>query len=96
MIGVTGRYVQGIGAAALIARFSLPLAVLLLVATFGVRRVIHRANAAQAGAFDDHVPTYRRAGYYTGLATVPLPSKEFEFSAWPSGSSVAIARRGRR
>lgn len=57
VIGVTTRYLQGIGAAALIARFSPPLAVLLLVATFSVRRVIHRANVAQAATFDDHVPT---------------------------------------
>jgi ATP-binding cassette subfamily B protein len=88
VIGVTSRYLQGIGAAALIARFSLPLAFLLLVTTFGVRRVIHRANVAQAGAFDDHVPTYRRAGYYTGLATVPLPAKEvrvFGLAEWILG-----------
>lgn len=41
VIGLMARLVLGLGAALLIARFSVPLSVLLLVATFVLRRVSH-------------------------------------------------------
>ena len=88
LIGVVARYLQSIGAAVLVARFSVLLAVLLLAATVVVRRLLHRATKAQAVAFDEFVPTYRRAGYYTGLAVVPGPAKEvrvFGLAEWILG-----------
>jgi ATP-binding cassette, subfamily B, bacterial len=76
VIGVAGRYVQAVGAAVLVARFSVLLAVLLLSATLAVRRLAHAANVTQARAFEGSVPTYRRAGSYTGLAVTPGAAKE--------------------
>ena len=85
VIGVGMRYLQTIGAALLVARYSVALAALLLGATVALRRLIHRAQYVQARAFDEFVPTYRRAGYYTGLAVVPAPAKEvrvFGLAEW--------------
>jgi len=88
VIGVAGRYVQAIGAATMVARFSVVLALVLLAGTLALRRLVHTANVAQAQAFDEFVPIYRRAGYYTGLAVVPGPAKEgraFGLSDWILG-----------
>jgi ATP-binding cassette subfamily B protein len=88
VMGLAFRYVQAAGAAVLVARFSVPLAVFLLAGTLAVRRQSHLANYTQANAFQDFVTTYRRAGYYTGLAVVPGPAKEvraFGLSEWIIG-----------
>ena len=88
VIGVVGRYLQAVGAAVLVARFSVLLAVLLLAATLVVRQLAHAANATQARAFEGFVPTYRRAGYYTGLAVTPGAAKEvraFGLADWVFG-----------
>ena len=85
VISLAGRMVQGVGAAVLVARFSVLLAGALLATTLAVRRRMHRANRAQAVAFHDHVADYRRCGYLTGLATVPGPAKElrvFGLAQW--------------
>ena len=85
VIGVTGRLVLGLGAAVMVARFSVPLAALLLVATFGLRRVSHRIALRQALAFEDRIPAYRLAGYFSGLALEPASAKEmrvFGLGGW--------------
>ena len=85
VISLAGRVVQGVGAAVLVARFSLLLAAGLLVTTLAIRRRMHGANRTQALAFQEHVPTYRRCGYLSGLATVPGPAKElrvFGLAGW--------------
>lgn len=88
VIGLAGRYIQAVGAAVLVARFSALLAVIILAGSLGLRRLAHTANVTQALAFDGFVPTYRRAGYYTGLAVVPGPAKEvraFGLADWILG-----------
>ena len=76
VVGLTARFAQAAGAAALVARASVPLAGLLLVATLAFRRANHRLNYRQAKAFEDHVPMYRLARYFSGLALDPGPAKE--------------------
>jgi ATP-binding cassette subfamily B protein len=85
VIGLTARLVGAVGAAALVARFSVALAALLFVATFALRRQSHRIALDQALAFEERIPSYRRAGYFAGLALDPGPAKEmrvFGLSDW--------------
>jgi ATP-binding cassette subfamily B protein len=76
VIGLTGRLALGVGATVLVARFSVALAALLLMASFVLRRVSHRIALDQALAFEERIPSYRRAGYFAGLALDPAPAKE--------------------
>ncbi len=76
VIGLAARFVACAGAATLIARVSTPLAALLLAVTLVFRRLHHRVNVAQALAFEGNVPSYRLAGYFTGLAVEPGCAKE--------------------
>jgi ATP-binding cassette, subfamily B, bacterial len=57
----------------------------LLLATFVLRRQSHRIALDQALAFEERIPSYRRAGYFAGLALDPAPAKEmrvFGLSEW--------------
>ena len=85
MVGLGAKYAQGVGAALLIARFSGWLAAAMLVGVALYRRPHHRDNLALARAFDDHLPSYRRAGYLSGLVVEPPAAKEtrvFGLSRW--------------
>lgn len=84
-IGLLVRYAQGVGAALLIARFSLWLAVVMLVGTLLYRRKHRRESLSLARAFDGHLPNYRRAGYLSGLVVEPPAAKEtrvFGLGGW--------------
>lgn len=85
MVGLGAKYAQGAGAALLIARFSPWLATAMLAGVALYRRPHHRDNLALARAFDDHLPSYRRAGYLSGLVVEPPAAKEtrvFGLSRW--------------
>ncbi len=85
VVGLTARYVSSIGAAVIVARVSAPLAFLLLASTLGLRRLQHRIALRQAVAFQDKVPAYRRAGYFSGLALEPASAMEmrvFGLARW--------------
>ncbi len=85
MVGLGAKYAQGVGAALLIARFSGWLAAAMLVGVALYRRPHHRDNLALARAFDDHLPSYRQAGYLSGLVVEPPAAKEtrvFGLSRW--------------
>ncbi|MBW3638535.1 MAG: ABC transporter ATP-binding protein/permease [Actinobacteria bacterium] len=84
-IGLVVRYAQGVAAAVLIARFSLWLAVVMLVGTLVYRRAHRHESLALARAFDGHLPRYRRAGYLSGLVVEPPAAKEtrlFGLGGW--------------
>ena len=88
VIGLTARLFLGLGAAVLVARFSVPLAALLLVTTAVLRRLSHGIALRQALAFEDRIPSYRLAGYFSGLALEPASAKEmrvFGLSGWARG-----------
>ena len=76
VMGMFGRYAQGVGAAVLIARFSVWLAVAMFVGTLIYRRPHHRRSRALALSFDAHLPSYRRARYLSGLVVEPPAAKE--------------------
>ncbi|HEX2046777.1 MAG TPA: ABC transporter ATP-binding protein [Acidimicrobiales bacterium] len=76
LVGLMARYAQAAGATLLIARFSVWLAVAMLVGTLLYRRPHHRDNMELALAFDDHLPSYRRARYLSGLVMEPPAAKE--------------------
>ena len=88
VVSMVARYVQGVGAGLLVARFSVVLAIALAAGSLWFRRLNHRVNVAQARAFEDHMPSYRWAGYYTGLAVEPSAAKEtrvFGLADWLVG-----------
>jgi ATP-binding cassette subfamily B protein len=85
MVGLAAKYAQGVGAALLIARFWVWLATAMLVGVALYRRPHHRVNITLVRAFDDHLTSYRRAGYLSGLVVEPPGAKEirvFGLSRW--------------
>ena len=85
VIGLTARLLLGAGSTLLVARFSVPLAAFLLVATFVLRRLGHGLALRQALAFEVRMPSYRWAGYFSGLALEPGCAKEmrvFGLAEW--------------
>lgn len=91
VVGLGARYAQAVGATLLIARFSTWLAVAMLVGTLLYRRPHHRDNLALAMAFDDHLPSYRRARYLSGLVMEPPAAKETRVFGLPEW---ILARHG--
>jgi ATP-binding cassette subfamily B protein len=110
VVGLAGRYAQGAGAALLISRVSVWLAVVMFVGTLLYRRPHHREQLKMARAFDAHIPAYRRAGYMSSLLIEPPAAKEvrvFGLTDWllarhtaqwsqVTGSMSAQRRRLRR
>lgn len=76
MVVVAGRYVQAVGAAVVVARYSLLASAVLLVAEVGARVICARWNVERAREFQAHQQRYRRAGYTSQLATGALAAKE--------------------
>lgn len=76
LIGLSMRFAQAAGATVLIAQFSVWLAFIMLLGTLLLRSLHHRQSVAMAQAFDEHLPSYRRAGYVSGLLLEPPAAKE--------------------
>ena len=76
MVVVAGRYVQAVGAAAVVARYSLIAGVGLLIAETAARVICARWNIGRVREFHAHQQRYRLAGYTSRLATAAPASKE--------------------
>ena len=76
LVVVAGRYVQAIGAAAVVARYSVLAGGGLLVAETAARLICARWNVDRVREFHAHQERYRRAGYTSRLATAAPAAKE--------------------
>lgn len=77
LIPLVGRYVQLLGAAALVAAVVTPLAGLLILATALAIRSGVRGTLGKFGVmWDDLSPLRRKQSYLLGLATTPAMTKE--------------------
>ena len=76
LVVVAGRYVQAVGAAAIVARYSLLAGAGLLAAEAAVRVMCARWNVDRVREFHQHQQRYRLAAYTSQLATGAPAAKE--------------------
>ena len=76
LVYVAGRYVQAVGAAAVVARYSVVAGAGLLAAETAARLICARWNVDRVREFHAHQERYRRAGYTSRLATAAPAAKE--------------------
>lgn len=75
-VGVLGRYLQTVGCAVIVARFSLPVALYGLVVIFAVRRRWHVAFGEMITSMLANSGRLRRSTYVADLALLPGAAKE--------------------
>lgn len=76
LVVVAGRYVQAVGAAAVVARYSVIAGAGVLAAETAARVMCARWNVERAREFQAHQQRYRLAGYTSRLATAAPAAKE--------------------
>lgn len=76
MVVVAGRYLQAVGAAAVVARYSVIAGGGLLIAETAARVICARWNVERVREFHAHQQRYRLAGYTSRLATAAPAAKE--------------------
>ena len=111
MVVVAGRYVQAVGAAAIVARYSILAGAGLLAAETASRLISARWNVEHVREFHAHQQRYRLAGYTSKLATAApaakeirlygllpwlLPRHDRQWAAVTSSMSSSRRRYGRR
>jgi ATP-binding cassette subfamily B protein len=106
-LGIVGRYLQTLAAVAVVAWFSVPLAVLVLAVIVVIRRRWHEAFGALADALLSSGSELRKVTYHVDLAVTPPAAKELRIFGllewlvargrryWDEAISVPFAVRGR-